>query len=119
MTEPKLGKCPRQLLYQEKLFGHQRKGGEDWAAVAENIKELAARAHPRSEDLAEGFALSRLLTLLQEDADLAVGVRRSAPKTLDDAVREATRLDSINQAVRKPKSVNPLEAAGTMAVSMQ
>ncbi|KAL5488507.1 hypothetical protein EMCRGX_G017449 [Ephydatia muelleri] len=115
MTEPKLGKCPRQLLYQEKLFGHQRKGGEDWAAVAENIKELAARAHPRSEDLAEGFALSRLLTLLQEDADLAVGVRRSAPKTLDDAVREATRLDSINQAVRKPKSVNPLEAAGTMA----
>ena len=27
----------RQLLYQEKLFGYQRKGGEDWAAVAENL----------------------------------------------------------------------------------
>ena len=109
----------RQLLYQEKRFAYQRKGGEDWATVAENIKELAARAHPSSDGLAEGFALSRFLTLLEEDADLAVGVRRSAPKTLDEAVREATRLDSINQTVKKPKAVNPVEAAGTMAVSMQ
>ena len=109
----------RQLLYQEKLFAYQRKRGEDWATVAENIKELAARAHPSSDGLAEGFALSRFLTLLEEDADLAVGVRRSAPKTLDEAVREATRLDSINQTVKKPKAVNPVEAAGTMAVSMQ
>ena len=82
----------RQLLYQEKLFAFQRKGGEDWATVAENIKELAARAHPSSDGLAEGFALSRFLTLLEE---VAVGVRRSAPKTLDEAVREATRLDSM------------------------
>ena len=76
---------------------------EDWATVAENVKELATQAHPQSEDLASGFAMSRFLTLLEEDSDLAIRVRtcRSAPKTLNEAVQEATRLECINHAVHK------------------
>ena len=62
----------KRLVYQEKLWAYQRKKGEDWATVAENIKELATRAHPQPEDLASGFAMSRFLTLLQEDSDLAI-----------------------------------------------
>lgn len=46
-------------------------------------------------------------------------MRRSAPKTLDEAVQEATRLDNTNQTVKKPKSVNPVQAADAVAVSMQ
>ena len=46
-------------------------------------------------------------------------MRRSTPKTLDEAVWEATRLDSINQTVKKQKSVNPVQAADAMAVSMK
>ena len=91
----------KRLVYQEKLWAYQRKKGEDWATVAESIKELATRAHPQSEDLASGFAMSRFLTLLEEDSDLAIGVRRSAPKTLNEAVQEATRLECINHAVHK------------------
>ena len=68
---------------------------------------LLVPMHPSYENLTEGFTLSRFLTLLEEDADLAVGVRRSAPKTLDEAVREATRLDGINQTVEKAKKCQP------------
>ena len=91
----------KRLVYQEKLRAYQRKKGEDWATVAENIKELAARAHPQSEDLASGFAMSRFLALLEEDSDLAIGVRRSGPKTLNEAIQEAIRLECINHAVHK------------------
>ena len=91
----------KRLVYQEKLWAYQRKKGEDWASVAENLKELATRANPESEDLASGFAMSRFLVLLEEDSDLAIGVRRSGPKTLDEAVQEAIRLECINQAVHR------------------
>ena len=91
----------KRLVYQEKLWAYQRKKGEDWATVAENVKELATRAHPQSEDLASGFAMSRFLALLEEDSDLAIGVRRSGPKTLDEAVQEAIRLECINHAVHR------------------
>ena len=53
------------------------------------VEELAIRAHSQSEDLASGFAMSRFVTLLEEDCDLAIRVRRSGPKTLNDAVQEA------------------------------
>ncbi|KAL5494086.1 hypothetical protein EMCRGX_G015358 [Ephydatia muelleri] len=33
--------------------------------------------------------MSRFVTLLEEDCDLAIRVRRSGPKTLNDAVQEA------------------------------
>ena len=49
-------------------MGLQRKKGEDWATVAENIKELATQAHPQSEDLASGFAMLRFLTILRSSA---------------------------------------------------
>ena len=91
----------KRLVYQEKLFAYQRKKGEDWASVAENVKELATRAHPDSEDLASGFAMSRFLVLLEEDRDLAIGVRRSSPQTLNEAVQEAIRLECINNAVHR------------------
>mgnify|MGYP003471921025 CR=1 FL=1 len=91
----------KRLVCQEKLWAYQRKKGEDWATVAENVKELATRAHPQSEDLASGFAMSRFLALLEEDSDLAIGVRRSGPKTLDEAVQEAIRLECINHAVHR------------------
>ena len=93
-----------------------------WAIVAENIKELAACAHPSSEDLAEGFTLSRFLTLLEEDVGLAVVLCRNTPKKLDNAVQEVTRLDSMNQMVKKSKSVNPVQAGdvtSVIAVNMQ
>lgn len=67
------------------------------------MKELASRAYPDSDDLAEGFALSKFLTLLERDMELAVGVQRSTPKKLDDAVSEAIRLDCINQAVKRSR----------------
>ena len=67
--------------------------------VAENVKELVTRAHPDSEDLASGFAMSRFLVLLEEDRDLAIGVRRSSPQTLNEAVQEAIHLECINNAV--------------------
>ena len=92
----------KQLVYQEKLLGYQRTKGDDWDAVAGNVKELASGAHPDSEDLAQGFAMSKSLSLLEEDTEFAIGVRQSAPKTLDEAVREAVFLDCINRTMRKP-----------------
>ena len=91
----------KRLVYQEKLFAYQRKKGEDWDSVAENVKELATHAHPDSEDLASGFAMSRFLVLLEEDRDLAIGVRRSSPQTLNEVVQEAIRLECINNTVHR------------------
>ena len=76
------------------------------------VEELAIRAHSQSEDLASGFAMSRFVTLLEEDSNLAIRVRRSGPKTLNDAVQEAILskrqscqeaiwLECINHAVHK------------------
>ena len=40
---------------------------------------------------------------LEKDTKLAIGVRQSAPKTLDAAVREVVRLDCIHRTVHTPK----------------
>lgn len=93
----------KQLVYQEKLLSYQRMKGDSWDVVAGNVKELASRAHPASEGPVQGFAMSKFLSLLEEDMELAIGVRQGAPKTLDAAVQEAVRLDCINRTVRKPK----------------
>ena len=80
--------------------------GKDWATVAENMKELAAQAHPSSEDLAEGFALHRFLTPLEVDVDLAVKVHRSTTKKFEDAIQEAPCFDNINPTFNKPNSAS-------------
>ena len=46
--------------------------------------------------------MSRFLALLEEDCcNLAIGVRRSGPKTLNDAVQEVIWLECTNHAVHK------------------
>ena len=72
----------KQQLFQEKLLAYERKEDEDWATVGEKLKEIASHAYPDSDNLAEGFALSRFLTLLERDMELAIGVQRSTPMML-------------------------------------
>ena len=58
----------KQQLFQEKLLAYERKEDKDWATVGEKLKELAFH------EWAEGFALSRFLTLLERDMELEIGV---------------------------------------------
>ena len=43
----------KQQLFQVKLLAFEKKEDEDWATVGEKLKELASRAYPDSDDLAD------------------------------------------------------------------
>lgn len=64
----------KQLVYQEKLLGYQRKKGIDWDIVMGNMKKLASRAHRDLEYIAQGLAMSKIFVMLEADRACYSGV---------------------------------------------
>ena len=62
----------KQLVYQEKLLGYQRKKGIDWDIVMGNMKKLASHAH--RDYITQGLAMSKIFVMLEADRACYSGV---------------------------------------------
>ena len=74
--------------------GRQKQTNEDWAALGEDLKTLVERAYPALQaERQELLALNQFLARI-EDPQLAFGVRRKTPTTVDAAVAATLELET-------------------------
>ena len=84
----------RRELYLAELMGRKKRRGEDWAAFAEDLKNLVDRAYPElHEDAREQLALTHYLGQL-EQPQLAFSVKQRRPRSVDEAVRATLEMES-------------------------
>ena len=91
---------PEQQRKVHKLFfsARRRKNGEEIVDLATNLRQLAALAYQNTENsLVEEELVDQFICAL-DTKELRVGVSQSDPKTLDEAVNIALRLESIHLA---------------------
>lgn len=84
----------RKEVYMAEFQARRKKKAEDWASFAEDLKTLVEKAYPTLEPEAqELLVLNHFLSQL-EDPQLALGVRRKAPATVDAAVAAALEIET-------------------------
>ena len=84
----------RRDLYVVEFQTRRRLKGESWEELGDNLRILADKAFPDLEDKAkEQLSLDRYLHQLDRP-ELALAVRQSRPKTIDDAVAYTLETES-------------------------
>uniref|UniRef100_A0A5S6Q464 Reverse transcriptase domain-containing protein n=1 Tax=Trichuris muris TaxID=70415 RepID=A0A5S6Q464_TRIMR len=79
-------------LHRLEFDAHGRSNSETWQSYAGVLRCIAERAFPDfSPEVRDFLALQRYLKEIK-DRDVAVGVRRAEPKSLDAAVRETVKV---------------------------
>ena len=96
----------RRDLYVVEFQTKRRQKGESWEELGDNLRILADKAFPDLEDKAkEQLSLDRYLCQLDRP-ELALAVRQSRPKTVDDAVAYTLETESF-LTLRSPLSQLP------------
>ena len=116
--QSKYGTENRQDVYIDELQQRRQKTGEGLTELAHEIERLSVFAYPdmTPEQLDKMINLPAFLNAMS-DLDLSIDVRKQKPKTLRDALDEATRIERWNKSKRdkeasKPKNVRFVHGEG-------
>jgi len=84
----------RRELYASEFRTLTRRSGESWGDVADNLCILSEKAFPTFHQKdREQLALQHFLNLL-ENPEIALSVRQSRPKKIEDAVERTLEMES-------------------------
>ena len=102
-------------LVEAKL--RKRKPGESFRDLGQSIEDLYRRAYPNSSDTVQENSIKTFLDACGESEEFRLAVRRSRPKTLQDAVTSAMEEECIRLSERHKnpvrKNVYSIENSGT------
>uniref|UniRef100_A0A5S6QGW8 CCHC-type domain-containing protein n=1 Tax=Trichuris muris TaxID=70415 RepID=A0A5S6QGW8_TRIMR len=106
-------------LHRLEFDAHGRSNSETWQSYAGVLRCIAERAFPDfSPEVRDFLALQRYLKEIK-DRDVAVGVRRAEPKSLDAAVRETLVQENILRATRSAHVIGHMTHDDTSATAAQ
>ncbi|CAG2214813.1 unnamed protein product [Mytilus edulis] len=90
-------------LVEAKL--RKRKSGETFRDLGQSIEDLYRRAYPASPDTVQENSIKTFLDACGESEEFRLSVRRSRPKTLQDAVTSAMEEECIRLSERHKNSM--------------
>ncbi|CAC5364625.1 unnamed protein product [Mytilus coruscus] len=90
-------------LVEAKL--RKRKSGETFRDLGQSIEDLYRRAYPASLDTVQENSIKTFLDACGESEEFRLSVRRSRPKTLQDAVTSAMEEECIRLSERHKNSM--------------
>uniref|UniRef100_A0A5S6Q6P2 RNA-directed DNA polymerase n=1 Tax=Trichuris muris TaxID=70415 RepID=A0A5S6Q6P2_TRIMR len=106
-------------LHRLEFDARGRSSSETWQSYADVLRCIAERAFPDfSPEVRDFLALQRYLKEVK-DRDVAVGVRRAEPKSLDAAVRETLVQENILRATRSAHVIGHMTHDDTSATAAQ
>lgn len=92
------GSADQNALYQTQLSTRRQRDGEDLNQLVQDIRRLMTLAYPGcTSEYGEQIAIRAFLDAVK-DKSLALKVREKEPTTLDQAFKQALRLDGYRRA---------------------
>jgi len=100
LLQTRFGTTKQAVSFEAQLHARHRKPKEPLQDLHQDISRLVQLAHPTESGSFLSHVGIRAFTTALDNGDLEFEILKAEPKTLPDAVNEATCLESLAESVR-------------------